>query len=321
MTYFLGLTGGIATGKSTASNFFKKQGIPVIDSDLIAHQQLSKRDVIERLSQLFGNIILTSSGQIDRKKLGAIVFNDKNSLAKLNAELHPLICQQIKLKIAEYERIGCPFVVLDAPLLYELKLDKVCNAVLVISLNFELQKKRLKERNNLSDLEAEKRIYSQLPLEIKKNYANYVIASKVIDSRPSDENRSIRRRRECENCGYRFTTFERVEQTPLLVIKNDGTREPFNREKILRGVMMAAQKRPISSQQLDTLVDHVDNAVRKQGVSEISSKEIGEIVMDELANLDDVAYIRFASIYRQFTDVSGFMEAMTDMLKKQHGED
>lgn len=146
-------------------------------------------------------------------------------------------------------------------------------------------------------------------------------ASKVIDSRPSDENRSIRRRRECENCGYRFTTFERVEQTPLLVIKNDGTREPFNREKILRGVMMAAQKRPISSQQLDTLFDHVDNAVRKQGVSEISSKEIGEIVMDELANLDDVAYIRFASIYRQFTDVSGFMEAMTDMLKKQHGED
>lgn len=175
MTYFLGLTGGIATGKSTASNFFKKQGIPVIDSDLIAHQQLSKRNVIEKLSQLFGNMILTSSGQIDRKKLGAIVFNDKKSLAKLNAELHPLICQQIKLKIAEYERIGCPFVVLDAPLLYELKLDKVCNAVLVISLNFELQKKRLKERNNLSDLEAEKRIYSQLPLEIKKNYANYVI--------------------------------------------------------------------------------------------------------------------------------------------------
>lgn len=141
-------------------------------------------------------------------------------------------------------------------------------------------------------------------------------SSRVIDSRPSDENRSIRRRRECENCGYRFTTFERVEQTPLLVIKNDGTREAFNRDKILHGVVMAAQKRPISSNQLDSLVDHVDSAVHQLGVSEISSKDIGELVMNELANLDDVAYIRFASIYRQFKDVSGFMDAMEDMMKK-----
>ena len=141
-------------------------------------------------------------------------------------------------------------------------------------------------------------------------------SSRVIDSRPSDENRSIRRRRECENCGYRFTTFERVEQTPLLVIKNDGTREAFNRDKILHGVVMAAQKRPISSNQLDSLVDHVDSTVHQLGVSEISSKDIGELVMNELANLDDVAYIRFASIYRQFKDVSGFMDAMEDMMKK-----
>ena len=145
-------------------------------------------------------------------------------------------------------------------------------------------------------------------------------ASRVIDSRPSDENRAIRRRRECENCGFRFTTFERVERSPLLVIKNDGTREAINRDKILHGVMMAAQKRPISSEQLDTLVDHVENEIRKQGLNEISSKDIGNLVMKELANLDDVAYIRFASIYRQFKDVSGFMEAMEDMMAKHDKE-
>lgn len=141
-------------------------------------------------------------------------------------------------------------------------------------------------------------------------------SSKVIDSRPTDEGRTIRRRRECENCEYRFTTFERVEQTPLLVIKNDGTREPFDREKILRGVAAAAQKRPVTSEQLDELVDHVENEIRKQGVSEISSKEIGKLVMNELVNVDDVAYIRFASIYRQFQDISGFMKTMKDIMDK-----
>lgn len=145
-------------------------------------------------------------------------------------------------------------------------------------------------------------------------------SSRVIDSRPSDENRAIRRRRECENCGFRFTTFERIEQAPLLVIKNDGTREAFNRDKILHGVVMAAQKRPISSSQLASLADHVDGAVHQLGVSEVSSKDIGKLVMDELANLDDVAYIRFASIYRQFKDVSGFIDAMEDMMKKHNNE-
>lgn len=141
-------------------------------------------------------------------------------------------------------------------------------------------------------------------------------SSRVIDSRPSDENRAIRRRRECEKCGFRFTTFERIEQVPLLVIKNDATREPFSRDKILHGVIMAAQKRPISIEELNDLVDKVENDVRKQGVGEISSKKIGEFVMNYLADLDDVAYIRFASIYRQFKDVSGFMEAMEDMIAK-----
>lgn len=141
-------------------------------------------------------------------------------------------------------------------------------------------------------------------------------ASRVIDSRPTDEGRTIRRRRECENCGYRFTTFERVEQTPLLVIKNDGTREAFNREKILNGVAAACQKRPVTSEQLNKLVDSVENAIRSKGVSEISSKEIGELVMNQLADIDDVAYIRFASIYRQFTDMSSFMKTMEDMMDR-----
>lgn len=142
-------------------------------------------------------------------------------------------------------------------------------------------------------------------------------ASKVIDSRPCDDNRAIRRRRECENCGYRFTTFERVEATPLLVIKNNGTREPFSRKKILAGVMAAGQKRPITSQQYDHLVDDVESKVRKEGVSEITSKKIGEFVMNDLAKLDDVAYIRFASIYREFKDMSSFMKTMEDMMAKR----
>lgn len=141
-------------------------------------------------------------------------------------------------------------------------------------------------------------------------------ASRVIDSRPTDEGRTIRRRRECENCGYRFTTFERVEQSPLLVIKNDGTREAFSREKILNGVAAACQKRPVTSEQLNKLVDNVENRIRAKGVSEIYSKEIGELVMDKLADIDDVAYIRFASIYRQFTDMSSFMKTMEDMMDR-----
>ncbi|WEV44226.1 transcriptional regulator NrdR [Lactobacillus sp. ESL0684] len=146
-------------------------------------------------------------------------------------------------------------------------------------------------------------------------------ASRVIDSRPSDENRAIRRRRECENCGFRFTTFERVETTPLLVIKNDGTREPFNRKKILHGVMAAGQKRPITSGQFEELVNHVENKIRQQGGSEISSKKIGQQVMDELAKIDDVAYIRFASIYREFKDMSSFMKTMEDMIAKREQKD
>ncbi|MCI1290350.1 MAG: transcriptional regulator NrdR [Lactobacillus sp.] len=145
-------------------------------------------------------------------------------------------------------------------------------------------------------------------------------SSHVLDSRPTNGGEVIRRRRECERCGYRFTTFERVEHTPLLVIKNDGTREPFQRQKILRGLLRAAEKRPISSEQLNEVVDHVENVVRKDGQTEVTSKEIGQLVMDNLAELDDVAYIRFASVYRQFTDVSGFMKTLYDMMAKRQKE-
>ncbi|MCI1466563.1 MAG: transcriptional regulator NrdR [Lactobacillus sp.] len=145
-------------------------------------------------------------------------------------------------------------------------------------------------------------------------------SSHVLDSRPTSGGEVIRRHRECERCGYRFTTFERVEHTPLLVIKNDGTREPFQRQKILRGLLRAAEKRPISSQQLNEVVDHVESVVRKDGQTEVTSKEIGQLVMDNLAELDDVAYIRFASVYRQFTDVSGFMKTLYDMMAKRQKE-
>lgn len=141
-------------------------------------------------------------------------------------------------------------------------------------------------------------------------------SSRVIDSRPADGNRTIRRRRECENCGYRFTTFERVEQTPLLVIKKNGTREEFSREKILKGVIRAAEKRPVTMEQMTGLVDDVERQLRETGENEIASKEIGEAVMSRLSSIDDVAYIRFASVYRQFKDMNVFMQELQEMMHR-----
>ena len=142
-------------------------------------------------------------------------------------------------------------------------------------------------------------------------------SSRVVDSRPTDGGRAIRRRRECENCGFRFTTFERVEQTPLLVIKKNGTREEFNREKILKGLIRAAEKRPVTMEQMQSIVDSVENQLRAIGENEVSSQAIGEFVMSKLADVDDVAYIRFASVYRQFKDMSVFMQELQDMMKKE----
>ncbi|KRK97915.1 transcriptional regulator NrdR [Secundilactobacillus odoratitofui DSM 19909 = JCM 15043] len=140
--------------------------------------------------------------------------------------------------------------------------------------------------------------------------------SRVVDSRPTDEGRVIRRRRECENCGFRFTTFERIEVTPLLVIKKNGTREEFNREKVLRGIIRSAEKRPVGMDVMTNLVDEVENEIRALGENEVSSQLIGEYVMKRLADIDEISYIRFASVYRQFKDMSVFLEELKDVMKK-----
>lgn len=139
--------------------------------------------------------------------------------------------------------------------------------------------------------------------------------SRVVDSRPSEDGTFIRRRRECIHCGFRFTTFERYEESPLLVIKKDGTRQEFNRRKILNGLIRSAEKRPVSMERLTSIANNVENKVRSLGENEVSSQLIGRYVMDELKNVDEIAYIRFASVYRQFKDVDAFMNEIQSMMK------
>ncbi|MCP0886736.1 transcriptional regulator NrdR [Ligilactobacillus sp. WILCCON 0076] len=146
-------------------------------------------------------------------------------------------------------------------------------------------------------------------------------SSRVVDSRPADNGHVIRRRRECENCGYRFTTFERVEEIPLLVIKKNGNREEFNRDKILRGIMRAAEKRPVGMDKITEIVDKVESKVRAVGGNEISSQAIGQYIMDILVDVDDVTYIRFASVYRQFKDMRAFAQELNDLMKRGHKQD
>ena len=141
--------------------------------------------------------------------------------------------------------------------------------------------------------------------------------SKVIDSRPSDDGKSIRRRRECEQCGTRFTTFERTEQSAILVVKKNGNREEFSREKLLRGIRRACEKRPIPAEVQESVVSQVERQIRDNGKSEVDSTEIGKYVMDQLAHIDDVAYIRFASVYREFKDIGVFMEEMKAFEEKK----
>jgi len=140
---------------------------------------------------------------------------------------------------------------------------------------------------------------------------------KVIDSRTTKEDSSIRRRRECLKCGRRFTTYEYTEEIPLMVIKKDGRREPFDRKKILAGVMRACEKRPISIEKIEGLVSDIEKGILKKFEREVPSCEIGQMVMEKLANLDDVAYVRFASVYRQFKDVNQFMKELKDILEKR----
>ncbi|TXK86141.1 transcriptional regulator NrdR [Paenibacillus sp. N3.4] len=140
--------------------------------------------------------------------------------------------------------------------------------------------------------------------------------TKVLDSRPANENKSIRRRRECEKCTRRFTTFEMVEETPLIVIKKDGSREEFSREKMLRGLIRACEKRPVSMEQLEMIVSEVEMQLRTTAHAEVDSLHIGEIVMEQLYPVDEVAYIRFASVYRQFKDINMFLKELTQILGK-----
>ncbi len=140
--------------------------------------------------------------------------------------------------------------------------------------------------------------------------------SKVIDSRATDDFTKIRRRRECLSCGKRFTTYEVIEMTPILVIKNDGTRQPFDRAKIEAGVIKACEKRPVSAADIESLVSSVEKQVVNMMEQEIPSSKIGELVMAELKELDDVAYIRFASVYRQFRDLTTFMQFINEFEKK-----
>ena len=145
------------------------------------------------------------------------------------------------------------------------------------------------------------------------------LENKVIDSRLNKEGNSTRRRRECLSCGERFTTYERIEKTLPFLIKQDGRREEFDREKVLAGVKKACQKRPISIQEMESLVDRVEQYCQERGEKEMSAVVVGERVVQELYQLDDVAYVRFASVYRSFKDVNEFMVELKDMLK--HKED
>ncbi len=138
--------------------------------------------------------------------------------------------------------------------------------------------------------------------------------TRVIDSRPADDNSSIRRRRECDDCGKRFTTYEKVETIPLIIIKKDKTRETYDRSKIESGVIKSCHKRPISIEEIENCVDRIETQIFNLEHKEIDSSVIGEIVMDELKNLDEVAYVRFASVYREFKDVNIFMDELKKLL-------
>ncbi len=139
---------------------------------------------------------------------------------------------------------------------------------------------------------------------------------KVVDSRSTKENSAVRRRRECLKCGQRFTTYEYVEHTPVMVIKKDSRREPYSREKILAGLLRACEKRPVSREALDKLIDDLESSILSRARDEIPTSEIGNEVMRLLASLDQVAYVRFASVYREFKDVTQFMDELRRLLDR-----
>lgn len=147
------------------------------------------------------------------------------------------------------------------------------------------------------------------------------LEDRVIDSRPSDEGAAIRRRRECLACHYRFTTYEKVEYLPLFVVKKDGSREPFNREKLVTSIMKACTKRQVSTEQIEHLVSSIEAGFSNQLNREVTSEKIGEMVLLKLRDIDEVAYVRFASVYRRFSDVNSFLTELLTLLngKQEHG--
>lgn len=144
--------------------------------------------------------------------------------------------------------------------------------------------------------------------------------SKVVDSRPADEYTVIRRRRECENCSKRFTTYEKIEEMPLIIVKRDGSRELFQRQKIFNGILKACEKRPVSVKDIEDMVDSIEKELYNTMEKEIESKRIGEMVMAILKKVDDVAYVRFASVYKQFKDINTFMEELNKLMSERAKE-
>lgn len=141
--------------------------------------------------------------------------------------------------------------------------------------------------------------------------------SKVVDSRPTDEEAAIRRRRECEKCGKRFTTYEKIEEMPLIIVKKDGSREVYQRSKMMNGLLRACEKRPISISQIERMADDIEKELYNSMDKEIDSKKIGEMVMSRLKKIDDVAYVRFASVYRQFKDINTFLEELNKLINER----
>ncbi len=141
--------------------------------------------------------------------------------------------------------------------------------------------------------------------------------SKVVDSRPTDEGERIRRRRECFNCAKRFTTYEVIETTPLMVVKRDNSREPYQRQKLTQGILRACEKRPISMDQIDSMVDKVESEIQHNFDREVPSEKIGELTMEALKRVDEVAYVRFACVYRQFQDIHTFMDELKRLMEEK----
>ncbi len=147
-------------------------------------------------------------------------------------------------------------------------------------------------------------------------YCGY-LESKVVDSRHIDDDRAIRRRRECISCGKRYTTYEKIDSVPLLVVKKDGSREMFDSEKILRGMMKACEKRPVALRDIEECVSNIERHMQNSLLQEITSNQIGEMVMEELKNIDEVAYVRFASVYRQFKDLNSFLNELNNLINNK----